>query len=150
MHSLIEGKTVLTEVRQNWAGVDALSEKLRRHAVGSMGLIGGRFPFVLADAAQNLPFLHAYGVLDIVLRQLEAEGYFTCARKSLGHLLAASESAFYWKAFALIDEGHKRRNEIAHEGQLLNRGDCWRYIDAIRDQLLAWGIIEPPRPDPSP
>ncbi len=35
--------------------------------------------------------------------------------------------------------GH--RNDVAHRGQLLNRGDCRKYIDAVKVELSAWRII---------
>ena len=84
---MISDKTAAEEVEKNWAGVEALRGKLKRSAFASTGVVGGVFPFALADAAHNLPFIHAYSVLNDVLEQLASEGHFTCKSHFLGALL---------------------------------------------------------------
>jgi hypothetical protein len=105
------------------------------------GIIGGVFPFALLNAAHNLPFIHAYAVLNDVLERLAYEGHFTCKSIFLGELLKRSEQALRWHDFALISAGATRRNDVAHRGQLLDRGDCWKYVDAVKVELSAWGVI---------
>ena len=140
---MIRDATVLAEIQQNWAGVEALRAKLQRSAFAtfSMPTIGGIFPFALADAAHNLPFIHAYAVLNDALKQLRDEGHFACNCFFLGALLKASQNVLAWRDFALISQGVTRRNEVAHRGQLLNRADCWKYVDAVKVELSALGII---------
>jgi hypothetical protein len=75
------------------------------------------------------------------LLQLAKEGHFSCKSIFLGKLIKASEKKLPWQAFALIKEGAKRRNDIAHHGAVVPRGECWKYIDAIKTQFLAWGIL---------
>ncbi len=115
----------LAELRKDWAGVDALRSRLKRSAFASG--IGGRFPFALADAANNLPFIHAFGVLNNVLLSLRDEGHFRCNSIFLGALLAASETSVPWTDFATIKKGVDRRNDVAHRADLLGRGECWEY-----------------------
>ena len=120
---MISDKSAADEVKKNWAGVEALRGKLKRSAFASTGVVGGVFPFALADAAHNLPFIHAYGVLNEVLGQLESEGHFTCKSHFLGALLKTSENAIPWQDFDAINAGLELRNKVAHAGLLLGRGE---------------------------
>lgn len=138
---MIKDPTALAEVQLGWAGVEALRNSLLRSANASVGVIGGSFPFVLANAAHNLPFVHAFAVLNDVLEQLADEGRFACKSIFLGALLQKSEKALTWQNYALISVGVSLRNDVAHRGQLLDRGECWKYIDAVKDELTGWGIV---------
>src|SRR5262249_579545 len=140
---MIRDAVVLADIRADWAGVEAIRAKLQRSAFAAKGLIGGSYPFTLADAAHNLPFVHAFAVLNDLLEQLAKESVFTCNRRELGTLLKASEKHLPWQDFALISTGKDRRNDVAHRGELLERGECWQYIDAIKRELVAWGVIDP-------
>ena len=138
---MISDRAALEEIRQSWNGVEALRGKLQRALLGSFAQ-GASFVIFIADSAHNLPFVHAYAVLNDVLAQLAKEGQFHCNSIFLGKLLAASQEKLAWKAFPLIKEGAERRNDVAHRGEVLPRGDCWKYIDSIRDQLRVWEILE--------
>lgn len=138
---MIRDSITLAEVQSGWAGVEVLRERLQRSAFASQGVIAGSFPFSLANAAHNLPFIHAFAVLNDVLEQLASEGHFSCKSHFLGALLAKSEKALPWCDYMLISAGLKLRNDVAHRGHLIERGDCWRYIDAVKTELSAWGII---------
>ena len=138
---MIRNATALAEIQQSWAGIEALRSKLQVSALASMGSFGGNFPFTLANAAHNLPFIHAYAALNDALKQLADEGHFTCKSIFLGELLERSEKVLQWRDFDLIRVGAEHRNAVAHHGQLLNRGDCWKYVDAVKVELSAWRII---------
>jgi hypothetical protein len=138
---VIRDATALAEVQKSWAGIEALRRRLQVSAAASVGFLGGAFPFALANAAHNLPFIHAYAVLNDVLEQLAGEGHFTCKSIFLGELLKKSEKALPWQDFALISTGAARRNDVAHRGYLLDRGDCWKYVDAVKTELSAWGVM---------
>jgi len=92
--------------------------------------------------AHNLPFVHACAVLNEVLRQLRDEGRFACDGRTLGALVGASKDQLPWCDFVATTELVKRRNEVAHDAKLVPRGECWQYIDAIKAQLLAWGVLQ--------
>ena len=138
---MITDQTALAEIRESWMGVEALRGRLRAALLGSFAQ-GGSFAIFAADAAHNLPFVHACAVLNDVLEELASQGQFACKSIFLGKLLTASEKNLPWKDFALIKEGAERRNGVAHRGEILPRSDCWKYVDAIKEQLVAWGILE--------
>ena len=103
---------------------------------------GAVFHLFAADEVNNLPFMDACAVLNDVLLQLSREGLFTCRSIFLEKLLAASKEKLPWNDFPLIQEGVERRNGVAHRGEILPRGDCWKYVDAIQAQFVAWSILE--------
>ncbi len=138
---MISDKSVLGEVRASWGGVEALRDKLQGALLGSL-VQGPTFAIFMADAAHNLPFIFACSALNDTLEQLSKEGYFKCGGFFLRPLLKASEHKLVWKDFALIKEAAKRRKAVAHKGKILPRADCWKYIDAVREQLLAWKVLD--------
>ncbi len=138
---MISDPAALEEIRYSWQGVEALRERLQSALLGSFAQ-GASFVIFVADAAHNLPFVHACAVLNDALQQLAKEGQFRCNSIFLGVLLSASEKELSWKDFPLIREGAERQNDVKHRGNVLPRADCWKYIDAIKDQLEVWGILE--------
>lgn len=138
---MISDSIALAEIRASWQGVEALRGRVQRALLGAFAQ-GGSSAIFAADAANNLPFVHACAVLNDILGELAREGRFSCKSIFLGRLLAASEEKLPWNDFALIKEGVERRNGVAHRGELLPRGDCWKYIDAIKAELVAWGVLE--------
>jgi hypothetical protein len=138
---VIRDPTALGEVQRSWAGVEALRSRLQVSAFASVGVVGGSFPFTLANAAHNLPFIHAYAVLSDALKQLADEGRFSCKSIFLGELLKKSEKILPWRDFVLVSAGAGCRNDVAHRGQLLDRGDCWKYVDAVKVELSGWGVL---------
>ena len=138
---MITNTDTLSEIKKDWNGVESLRDKLQRSAFASTGVVGGSFPFTLANAAHNLPFIHAYSVLNDVLMALEKEGRFKCSSIFLGKLLEDSEFAFPWSHFGTIKMGVSRRNDVAHRADLLERKECWKYVDAIKAELSLWNIV---------
>ena len=138
---MIQDATALAEVQKNWAGVEAMGVRLQVGAVASMGGLGGAFPFRLLDAAYNLPFMHACSVLNDVLLQLAIETPFPHKLRTLGYLVKVSKAALSWQDYTGIKAVVSRRNAVAHRGQLLDRQECQKYIDAIKVELQAWHIL---------
>ena len=138
---MIKDTDTLSEIKKDWRGVEALREKLQVSAFASMGMLGGLFPFTLSNAAHNTPFIHAFSVFNEVLLVLKKEGHFKCQSIFLGTLLDASEIALSWNDFCTIKTGVDRRNDVAHCAVLLERGECWKYVDAIKLELSEWGIV---------
>ena len=141
-------KVELEELRKTWKGVRLLHSKVYRAIMGSATLPGS-FTVFIADAAHNLPFLHACGVLNDVLEQLAKEQPFMYKGKRykgrrFGLLLDASAPVLPWNNLLLIREAVKRRDDLAHHADIVPRGDCWKYIDAIEAELVRWGIVTPP------
>ena len=140
---MIQDAETLAEIRRCCAGVGALRAKLNRSAAASFALPMA-YPFHLANAAHNLPLVHAFAVLNDALEQLRNEGKFECNGRELGRLMSASRHALNWQDYNLIFEGKNRRNDVAHRGDLLGREECWQYIDAVMRELANWGVAEEP------
>jgi hypothetical protein len=139
---MITDVTALAEIRKSWEGVEQMRAKLQRSAFATAAFgIGGVFPHVLADAAHNLPFMHAHAVLNDTLQQFAAEGIINCKSRYLGPLMAAAIPVLSWQDLSVIQIGIDHRNDVAHRAKLLPRGECWKHIDAIGRELKAWGII---------
>ena len=138
---MIKDTDTLSEIKNDWNGVEALREKLQVSAFASMGMFVGLFLFVLSNAAHNLPFIHAFSVLNDVLIALTEEENFECKSRFLGTLVGASETALPWNDFSTIKIGVGRRNDLAHRADLLEREECWKYVDAIKLEIGSWGIV---------
>jgi hypothetical protein len=139
--TLIKDPEALQELRALWNGVRVLRRRTQAALLGSFAQ-GASFVVFVADAAHNLPLIHAYAVLNEVLLQLEREGRFSCRSIFLGRLLSASESALPWFDFDMVKRGADRRNDVAHRGEVLPRGECWRFIDAVEAELVGWGLVD--------
>ncbi len=137
---MIKDNSVAKEIKKDWSGVVALRDKFKAYITGAVGM-GGTPVIFVADAAHNLPFIHACSVLNDTLFQLSKEGHFTCGSIFLGTLVAKAETHLYWNDYKLIEELVDKRNGIAHYGKIIPRADCWRYIDAIENQLRSWKVI---------
>ena len=80
-------------------------------------------------------------VLDQVLSELCDQGEFSFNDRNLGPKMLASRSKLPWQDFDTVDDGRDKRNELAHEAQLLSKKDCLRYISSIESELTAWGVL---------
>ena len=86
--------------------------------------------------AHNLPFLHACGVLNEALRAVDG------SRRTLGALVEEYKPPkLPWVDYDGITEIVQKRNDLAYEGLLLPRGNCWRYMSTIEAELRAWSVI---------
>ena len=137
---MIKDAGALREIQMQWAGVLALRDKIQRHLFASSG-IGGHFSAFAADCAHNLPFLHACSVLNGALLQARDEGVFACKSFFLGALVEAAKHHLQWVDYLAVVEVVDKRNLLAHEGALLPRGDCWRYLSVIESELRGWSIL---------
>jgi len=138
---MISDLIALRELRDSWAGVRQLRDKVKACLLGSFAQ-GASFAIHIADITHNLPFIQAFSVLNDVLLQLRDEGHFECSSIFLGALIESSKNRIPWTNFELVREGVDRRNGVAHHGDIVPRGDCWKYIDAIEVELVAWNVID--------
>jgi hypothetical protein len=97
--------------------------------------------FARPDDSYSLPFLLAVATLDQVLSELIAQGEFSCKSWMLGPKMEASCASLPWQDYAIIDQAKDERNRLAHEGILLGKADCLRYIKAIEYELKSLSII---------
>jgi hypothetical protein len=96
------------------------------------------------DLANNATLLFAFSVHEKTLLQLRREGHFECRERQVGALMDASKNVLPWRDFAEISAARERRNAIAHHNQILPSVQCWDDIATIRDELIAWGVVDVP------
>jgi len=137
---MISDPVAHSELRTAWEGVKILRDRIQRSALAGFATAGLPQPF-LADVSYNPPFIHAFAVLNDVLLQLRDEGHFGCKTIFLGGLVDASASVLPWLDLGLIKQGIDKRNDVAHRGVMLPRKECWKYIDTIYAQLVAWRVL---------
>jgi hypothetical protein len=124
-------------VGKQWKTVLVLSRQVHRSGIVGSVFINETPP----DEIFNRPLVLAYCVLENVFGALIDEGKFACKRNELYYRMQAAKTALPWKNFALVDEGRKKRNELAHEAKLLAKNDCLKYVKAIGDELSGWSVI---------
>ncbi len=137
---MIKDAAELDRVQKEWAVVSDLRGRIKVNLFAGAGL-DGFFSHFLADCANNLPFLHACSVLNETLLQLRDERVFQCKNRTLGALVKAAEHNLTWADYAAVKDIVKKRNELAHEGVLHSREDCWRYISVIETELRGWSVL---------
>lgn len=138
----MKDQSALDEIRAGWHGVEVLRGRIQRGVLFAFAEGASSLMFV-SDCAHNLPFFHAYAILNDTLLQWRDEGRFSCANRNMGPLMSASRASVNWIDYALIDEGRLLRNKVAHDGELVPRGDCWKFIDGIEAEFIQWGILHP-------
>ena len=102
----------------------------------------------IAKVIYNLPLLLAFDVLRTVLRAARKEGKIASKGTQLGDLMDAAQHALIWVDWHSLREGVRRRNGVAHDGELFSATECLQDIGNVRSQLIAWAIIPPEPPDP--
>lgn len=137
---MIKDPIALSDAQKAWQDVRAWQGRAQRAFIAPLAQ-GAIVPRAIGDLAHNVPFIFAYGVLNEVLGQLRNENLFACRTSNLGPLMGASRPALSWVDYALVDKGRDRRNELAHDGVVVPRGEIWTYVDAIEAELLAWKIM---------
>lgn len=85
--------------------------------------------------------LFAFSVFETTLKQLRDERIFNEHRNGLKALMYSSQQYIPWQDFDLIDEAREDRNKVAHDQEILERGECWRFIDGIENELVAWNVV---------
>ena len=132
---MIQDRRELRRLRQEWSGVRSIQGKIQ-------ALLNFGFAFhELRNISHNLTLLQAFGVFGDVLQQLHDEGAFASRSTQLGSLMKASRKALPWSNYRLVDHGREDRNRGAHDSTVLERDDCWKYIDAIEHELVTWKIL---------
>jgi len=139
---MIHKNSLLTELKNDWAGIEKLVSVLRDNSV--LLPTGGMVQIRHQSEAYNIPFLLSYGVLEKVLKALCKQDQWKNPKnddEKLVWLMFKSKDHLSWKDFDTVDDGRKARNNLAHEAVLLRKDDCIRFITAIRSELVAWAIL---------
>lgn len=135
--ALISNGDELKKLATDWEGAERMRERMPKHVGGAFV---GLEQLTLPDALYNLPLLLAFDVLRGALRAVKKEGRFSSDRNSLGALMKAAEHAIPWIDYHALHKGMKRRNAVAHDGELFPAAACLRDIENVSAQLRAWGI----------
>ncbi|MRV70223.1 hypothetical protein GJ700_00620 [Duganella sp. FT92W] len=137
---MISNPTIILSLRQQWAVVTRFCSNSHSQYMSSCGSFINETP---PESFFNLPLLLAYGVLDQVLEELVEQGTVPkpSGKPSLGTRMIASCGVIPWKDYDCVDNGRGERNDLAHEGKLLDREACFRFISAVENELKAWHIL---------
>jgi len=143
---MIQNSTIKQEVQEEWDGVRSFQSRLQAHLniSGGIGFTGATHQ--LRNISHNLTLLFAFSVLERTLKQLRDEGMFQGKYNSLKKLMHSSKSMVPWQDFSLIDKAREDRNKVAHKQKILERSECWKYINGIENELVFWKVIGTPKP----
>jgi len=139
---MIQDKVKQATYQKEWNSVREFQNRIQANLNASGMMFGTGATHVIRDISHNLVLLFAFSVFEDVLKQLKEEKYFTSDNNQLGNLMHKSQNYLPWQNFTFVDEARERRNEIAHDQTIFPRGDCWKYIDAIENELVQWGVIK--------
>ncbi len=135
---MIKNAVVKSEIVDLWRAVRRLSAEPGSSIIPGAGIV--QHP--VATGFCNLPLVLAYAVLEQVLEVLAEERRFLMPKKpKLANLMMNSKAAISWLDFDYIDKGRERRNELAHDAELVPDAECLGYIDAVETQLRSWKVI---------
>jgi len=137
---MIKDPTELKNIRTAWETVRIFEAMVKTNLNAAFAL-GGVQTNEFRDLCNNLVLIFAFSVLEDTLRQLRREGLFIPAQRGFKWLMQDSQVVLSWVDFKTVDKGRERRNQIAHERKFLPRDECWKYIDAIENELVAWKIL---------
>lgn len=143
--NMIIDPPILKEIKEEWDGVRLFQSKIQRHLNAAGGIIGGGSTHDLRNISHNLTLLFAFSVLERTLKQLKSEGVFSAKSKGLENLMLGSKSKLPWQDYVLVNKARVDRNKVAHCKKTLERGECWKYIDAIEAELKMWKIVSKPK-----
>jgi len=128
-------------LQSEWAGVIKMRDRMQKLTTFSFA---AGVPSSATGVVYNLPVLLAFDVLGHVLRAARGEGLFACKSNHPGPLMEYAKTAFLWLDWDELRAGVRRRNEIAHNGQLFDGARCLHDIENVEKQLMEWGLIPPP------
>lgn len=133
----------LEDLRASWKGVRE-AEALVKASLSMSFAFGMAPPKRFRDWCYSLVLVFAYGVLKDTLLQLQDEGAFPKGRTNLKAIMDGSRERLPWVDFAKVNSGRRCRNKVAHKQAIPVRGVSWGYIDAIENELVAWGMLPGP------
>lgn len=138
---MIQDNVKKQEIEDDWRGVRAFQSRIQVHLniAGGEGAVGATHQ--LRNISHNLVLLFAFSVLETTLKQLRDEKAFEEKRNGLKALMYSSKTNLSWQDFDLIDTARDERNKVAHEQKILERAECWKYIDGIESELVLWSVV---------
>ncbi|MDH3689459.1 MAG: hypothetical protein OEU36_08265 [Gammaproteobacteria bacterium] len=138
---IIQDNAKKHEIEDDWKGVRSFQSRIQAHLNISGGIDSVGATHQLRNISHNLVLLFAFSVLETTLKQLGDEKVFRGKTNGLKALMYSSKTNIPWQDFDLIDKAREERNKVAHDQEILERGECWRFIDGIENELLSWKVI---------
>ena len=134
-------QNTLQHLKLEWAGVAKMRERMRTLVVVTFatGAITGP---ALASVLYNLPLLLAFDVLQQTLAKARDQNFFPCSRDQLGVLMECAKDCLPWNDWPGLRDGVRRRNQVAHDGQLFSAEQCLLDVANIENQLVSWAVID--------
>ena len=137
--ALITDVTALAAIRSEWSAVLIVRERMRKLMAGPVGSIPDG---ALHSVVYNLPMFLAFNVLEKALRVLKKQRQIPGHSDQLGDLMDIFQGDPSWLERSVLRDGERRRNAIAHAGELFSGVECLADIEAVEEQLRAWEILE--------
>ena len=137
---MIFSSTTAAELSTEWSGVIRMRERMQKQVVGAfVGLHG----VGLSSILYNLPLLLAFDMLKTALERARAEKLFDCQGRhpGLSKLMECAKDKLDWIDWNSLQEGVRRRNAIAHDGELYDSEQCLQDIENVEAQLVSWGVV---------
>lgn len=137
---MIVDNIVLQEIQADWVGVRSNLNKTIFDSFRNRLLIPP--PQEIRILQGNISIILAYGVLQKVLKTIKDQNIFNSQSDKLGDLMKGSKDVIAWSGYGVVDEGRNKRNNLAHEAQIIRSwSDIIKYINTIELNLKGWGII---------
>ena len=97
----------------------------------------------LSSILYNLPLLLAFDMLKTALERARDEKLFDCQGRhpGLSKLMECAKDKLDWIDWNSLQEGVRRRNAIAHDGELYDSEQCLQDIENVEAQLVSWGVV---------
>lgn len=133
--------TAVAELRAEWIGVVQMRDRMKTLVTVTFAT-GALTGPALRNVVYNLPLLLAFDVLKQALAKARDESLFVCSRNQLGDLIECGKDSLPWIDWDVLREGVRRRNAVAHDGELIDGKQCLKDITSVEVQLVAWNIID--------
>jgi hypothetical protein len=130
----------VARIQCKWSGVERMLDNVR--AIVGTANSSWFGPGPMRKAIYNLPLLLAFDVLARALKCARDEKLFEAETGRMGKLMDDARDALNSKNWQNLRDGVRRRNQVAHEGQLFDSEQCMRDINNVEAQLRAWGILK--------
>jgi hypothetical protein len=131
------------KIAAQWKSVRASQDYIAANvAAGAVNILGVPQDSRFQDGAHTLLLFFAFAVLELALRT--ARQREIRERPDLNRRMKASKPLLPWQDYATVSQARKRRNAVAHRWQVIPRAETAKYINAIEDEFIAWGIVRGP------
>lgn len=122
-YHMIQDNLIRQDIEEEWKGVRSFQSRIQAHLNMSNGIGSVGATHQLRNISHNLTLLFAFSVLETTLKQLMDENVFNESRNGLKALMDSSKANVPWQDFSLIDAAREERNKVAHDQEILERGD---------------------------